>query len=356
MGLSHRIYKLKGNHSLEDAEIVIKKIYAKLVEGTGISYWFNLGVGDISKYQLIESSYPSFKRNEYFFSIKIPNAKAYNKLLNQDGVYNRFNIYSHKEQRGDFIPFLGYSLVFNREMEEIKLLINLTYTDIEKSKTQMINAINHLVNSEVFFIIEPEIELIANTIIDLNSSNYAGGWSYKDRIEVAASPNITPKGEKTARPSSVQFRFDKKFLNRWWQGDINSKTRQINESMSEFITEVDYFKGLIYTKDLSNFQIALSKIPEINLTTNIGIDLSKHKDYSTKQICQFTEGTTGKELLLENFNWKKAKSTRRDGSVSLNFEDNDFELEIMVNKNIEESYKDVIENTIDYELVHSGWL
>lgn len=350
MGTTSKIYTTKQNLTLQQADQIVRQAHKHLAEGNDRSYRYAFNLCDLSKYNELKQRYALPEQNDFMLGITLDDVQEVDYLLALKEPYDRLWFYTNKKHNEPG-PVLGYTIEIKTAPTELIFKINLPYRNIQESKTDLIRVVKHLLAQGTLYMAGNEVETVMNAIIDLNSSTFSESWAYHTyHFRIDAYPDVTPHGSHQARPSGVRFVFTKEQIARK-HAHIHELAQQLNLHTSQCVPIPGNYEGLIYTQDIGKLWNA-TKNRAMEFDLSLSIDLLNNADYDIRELEQLYNFHPHEEhgLMLENFTWKGTDAQYSSNRVALLIEDDKFELEIEIDKYIDDSYVELIEQKIGYAL------
>lgn len=353
MGTTHRIYTLtRKNHSLSHLIELMKKLNNSLCIGPNKKFYYDYKLKEVSRITEIISKY-QINISDVLLDFKLNDSNQLNDILLNPKLYERVYFFNHQNTNPEKV-YTSYWIDINSIAKSFFLTIGLPYTSgIEKSKEELAKVLKYLViDKELIFIVHTEIDDLAQTIIDLNSSKFNGGWSYKDFFKISAWGNFIPRGSDQKRPADVTLSFEKKHFDRYKGSEKMGVA--FHKALNEYFSSSNYYvEGSFISKFESGILNAIKDIDFLDLSIPIRIDINSNPEFSIQDL----ELSHNEEsnLTMEDFDWLDSNPNHGDNYLNLwMINENEYEFEINISKQIDEDYYTIIEGVIGEGLEYRG--
>lgn len=351
MGTTHRTYSLKKRDiPIQNVMEMMKKINSVLCVGKKKKFQYHFNLKEPKKLKRISDQYKILTPN-LIVSFKLKNSNQLNKILNTPSLYEKAYFFNHQNTNPEK-AYTSYWIELNSKLQNFSLSISLPYTaGIEYSKTELAKVLKFLVSKNLIFIVHREIDDLSKMIIDLNSNKFNGGWSYKDRFTISAWGNFTPRGSIQQRPADVKLSFDDKDYKKY--RGYEKMAIVFHKALNEYFSASEYYvQGTIVSKFDSEILNHISDIEFSDFKIPITIDVEFKSDFSLSDL-DFASDEE-RNLTIEEFDWLDSNPNHGDNRLNLcikNMEEYEFEIEI--SKQIDETYFTKIEKLIGEKLEYT---
>jgi hypothetical protein len=352
MGTTHRVYKLKRKGiPLEETLQIMKDINSTLCIGDKKRFQYQLELNNPNQLKEVSNSFKILSQN-LLIKFKLKDSNELNKVFSSPKLYDKAWFFNHQNTNPEK-AYTSYWIDLNSKNQIFSLSIGLPYTaGIEYSKIELSKVLKFLVNKNLIFIVSGEIDDLSKMLLDLNSTNFNGSWSYQDRFKISARGNVTPKGSNQKRPADVRITFTDKDYKKY-RGFENMAV-VFHKALNEYFSDPEYYvQGSIVSKFDSEILRYIDDINFDELKIPISTDVNSKTDFSISDIDFSTNGE--KNITIEEFDWLESTPNHGDNGLNLWINSiDDYEFEIEVSKQIDEEYYTRIESLIGEELEFWG--
>ncbi|MEL6562209.1 MAG: hypothetical protein AAFQ94_28760 [Bacteroidota bacterium] len=336
---------------LERAIEITKKLNSEICIGKNKRFRYDFQLENPGELEEIRKKYSIISQN-LLLSFQLNDSNQLNRIFNSPKLYTNAYFFNQKNTNPDK-SYTSYWIDINGENQTFWLSISLPYTaGIEASKIELENVLNYLVKKELIFIVHYEIKDLSKMIIDLNSSKFNGGWSYKDRFTISAWGNFTPKGSNQKRPADVKLTFESKDFERY--GGYEKMAIEFHKALTEYFDNTEFYvQGSIISKFDTGILEQLTNIEFTSIKIPLNVDMEAKPNFSISDI-DLTSNEE-KNISIEEFDWLGSNPNHGFNRVNLWIKNiDDFELDIEISKEIKDDYYLKIESLIDEKLEYLG--
>lgn len=348
MGTTHRIYSLKRKDiPVQNVFEMMKKINSALCVGKKKKFQYHFHLTNPERLKKITEEYKILTPN-LILSFKLKDSNQLNKILKSPSLYKKAYFFNHQNTNPEK-AYTSYWIDINTKNQKFSLSISLPYTaGIEFSKIELAKILKFLVNKNLIFIVHREIDELSKIIIDLNSGKFNGGWLYNNGITISAWGNYTPRGSNQKRPADVKLSFEEKDYKKY--RGYERMAVVFHTALNEYFSDPLYYvQGTIVSKFDSEILKHLSDIEFFDFKIPIHIDVESKSDFSFSDLD--LESIEERNLTIDEFDWLDSNPNHGDNRLNLWLKNKEeYEFEIEISKQIDESYSSKIEELLGEKL------
>lgn len=351
MSATRSIYTIeRSDYTLAEAIDLVMQLFHLLCAGTDRLFHYHFELTDIhqldeycSRFQIINSNLT--------ISFETENAAAINDLLSVTHLYKETLLYNYKS--GQEKTWSSFWLQFDSIKKKIIFRLGLPYAaGIQRSKEELSLLLKFLTAKGIIWMVEEEVDEIAGLIIDLNTRGFRGNWVYRDYIELSVPANFTPLNSSQVRPAEVYIHFNENDYLR--MGSYENLGIACNNALSEYFIHSGYrVKGTVFSEMNGGIIEKIKGKEWSELRIPLTADLSRFNDFSINDL--LFSGAGREEIRISHFTWKDSESAKSTNEIVLSITDPEiFQLEIIINNEVPETYLGKIEELIWEKLVLKG--
>lgn len=355
MSTTDRLYSIKtSKESLSN--LIDRLLIAKnqLIENGNYRITISNPLKKMSDFISVMEKYDISSQNS-LLSFEVFDSKELEDIISDIKGYNRLSFFTHIDENPKK-SYLSHWFEINPKLEDFHISVSLPYTEeIELSKSTLINFLEYFTELKLIRFPYSNIQEVVENLIGLNTNNRNEKWTYEGAVKLQAWPNYSQVGKNEMRPSSVKMSFNKRHYEKY--GNYINMANIFNNHISEYFSDDRYYvKGSLYF-DFN--QTIIRKIEAVNFKSfklPIFIDLKNCTKDEIRNLWNL-EGDSQKSIQIEDFIWRYTgtKYTFNRISIFQNLNEEEISFEIEIDKNIDESYINKIEEELDLKFEFKGY-